>query len=53
MTKNKIIVLVICIILLVILLIRLFSGEDNWICKSGQWVKHGQPSFSAPSIPCK
>jgi len=33
--------------------LRLFSGEDDWACKNGEWVKHGQPSFSAPSIPCK
>lgn len=33
--------------------IRLFSGEDNWVCKNGQWVKHGNPSFEAPSVECK
>jgi hypothetical protein len=53
MTKNKIIVFVIFISLLVILLIRSFSGEDNWVCQNGQWVEHGHPDFSAPTIPCK
>ena len=33
--------------------VRLFSGEDDWMCKDGQWIKHGQPSFAAPSVPCK
>jgi uncharacterized membrane protein len=33
--------------------IRLFSGEDNWVCQNSQWVKHGNPSFPAPLIPCK
>lgn len=33
--------------------IRLFSGEDNWVCQSGQWVKHGQPDFPAPQTECK
>lgn len=33
--------------------IRLFSGEDNWICQNGQWVKHGNPSFEAPKTECK
>jgi len=33
--------------------VRLFSGEDNWICENGQWVKHGQPSFLAPANECK
>jgi uncharacterized membrane protein len=32
---------------------RFFSGEDNWICQNGAWVKHGQPSFPAPQEPCK
>ena len=33
--------------------IRLFSGEDNWICKDGLWQKHGQPNFPAPTTECK
>lgn len=33
--------------------IRLFSGEDDWMCQGGQWIKHGQPSFPAPSVQCK
>jgi uncharacterized membrane protein len=33
--------------------IRFFSGEDDWICQHGQWVKHGQPNFPAPTIECK
>lgn len=32
---------------------RLFSGEDDWICNNGQWVKHGNPSYPAPSVKCK
>jgi len=33
--------------------LRIFSGEDNWICQNGQWQKHGQPNFSAPQTECK
>lgn len=33
--------------------VRLFSGEDDWICQNGEWVKHGNPSFSAPTTECK
>ena len=33
--------------------VRSFSGEDNWICDNGQWVKHGNPSFSSPEAECK
>jgi len=52
--KNKFIIFIVVLaIFLAIFTIRLFSGEDNWICKSGQWVKHGQPSFEAPTVPCK
>jgi len=32
--------------------IRVFSGEDNWICQNGQWVKHGSPSAPKPQTPC-
>lgn len=32
--------------------LRLFSGEDDWICDNGAWTKHGNPSFPAPTEPC-
>lgn len=34
--------------------VRFFLGgnEDDWICQSGQWVKHGNPSASKPTTPC-
>ena len=35
-----------------LLLARLLTGEDSWICQSGQWVKHGAPSSPMPSKPC-
>lgn len=28
------------------------GGEDNWICQSGQWVKHGNPSAAMPTTLC-
>ncbi|MFA6322711.1 MAG: DUF2178 domain-containing protein [Candidatus Buchananbacteria bacterium] len=33
--------------------LRLLSGEDDWICQNGQWIKHGQPDFPAPTTECK
>lgn len=36
----------------VVFTLRLFSGEDNWICQNGQWVKHGNPSAPMPSSGC-
>ncbi len=32
--------------------IRLFSGEDDWICRQGTWQKHGQPTAPMPQTPC-
>lgn len=31
---------------------RILSGEDNWICQNGQWVKHGNPSGAMPTGTC-
>lgn len=46
-------IILIIFLFLAVATVRLFSGEDNWICKDGQWIKHGNPSFSAPSVECK
>lgn len=40
------------IITLVLLLIRLMSREDTWICQKGAWIQHGQPNTPAPTQPC-
>ncbi|MDD5725875.1 MAG: DUF2178 domain-containing protein [Patescibacteria group bacterium] len=53
--KKKTLYSVIAVIIFLVILIggvRLFSGEDDWICSQGQWVKHGNPSFPAPSTEC-
>ncbi|MFA5023131.1 MAG: DUF333 domain-containing protein [Candidatus Paceibacterota bacterium] len=56
MTKKKIITgLIIVAIIFVagVLIIRLISPEDNWICnKAGEWIKHGNPNSAKPSISC-
>lgn len=34
--------------------LRFFSGdEDTWICKNGQWTKHGNPDNPAPQTECR
>lgn len=43
---------VIIIILIALFSIRSFSGEDNWICQNGSWIRHGNPSSPEPSTPC-
>jgi len=32
---------------------QFLSGEDGWLCQNGEWVKHGNPSGSKPTVPCK
>ncbi|MFA5753920.1 MAG: DUF2178 domain-containing protein [Patescibacteria group bacterium] len=38
---------------LIVFSLRLFSGEDNWICQDGQWIEHGHPDFPAPDKECQ
>ncbi len=40
------------VVVLVIVGVRLFSGEDSWMCVKGEWVKHGQPSRPMPEVGC-
>jgi len=52
--KNKFIVFAIILAIFAsIFTLRLFSGEDNCVCQKGEWVQHGHPDFSAPTVPCK
>lgn len=52
MKKINIVIAAILVVLIVILGVRFLSGEDNWICQNGEWVKHGNPSASKPTKPC-
>ena len=52
---NKTILIILAVVIVVaaaILGVRYFSGEDNWICQNGEWVKHGNPSAEKPTEPC-
>jgi hypothetical protein len=53
-TKTTAVVAVIIIFLAtsVVFGLRFFSGEDNWVCQNGEWVKHGNPDSFKPSLPC-
>lgn len=56
MCNKKSVYIILGIIAFLIILViglRLFSGEDNWICSNGQWIKHGHPSFPQPTVECK
>lgn len=53
--NKKIFVIIAVVISLVILIVgmKIISGEDDWICNKGQWVKHGNPSAQMPSEVCE
>ena len=53
MKKGIIIGIIIVILIgLGVLTLRFLSGEDNWICQNGDWVKHGNPKAEKPNVPC-
>ena len=51
--KLIIIIIVICVLAAGVILLRILSGEDSWICKDGEWVKHGNPSIAQPQTRCE
>lgn len=51
--RRALVVGFILVLLGTIFLFRLLSGEDNWICQDGTWVKHGNPSGPVPTGICK
>lgn len=56
LSNKKTVYIILSVLLFVILgiaTLRVFSGEDNWLCENGQWIKHGQPDFPAPTVECK
>ena len=53
MTRNKkIFIIIISIIVILFVLVLIRGPEDTWICKDGQWVKHGVPYASMPEGEC-
>ncbi|MFA6410815.1 MAG: DUF2178 domain-containing protein [Candidatus Buchananbacteria bacterium] len=47
------VLLILVFVAVIVFGLRLFSGEDDWICQNGRWVQHGQPDFPAPTRECK
>jgi uncharacterized membrane protein len=39
-------------LILAVATLRVFSGEDDWMCKDGKWIQHGHPDFPAPQGEC-
>jgi hypothetical protein len=52
-TNLKNFLIAIFVLLAVLFIARLVSGEDRWICKDGQWARHGVPSSKMPVGECK
>jgi len=51
--KLRWIAMITVLAIVIIAGLRLFSGEDNWICSNGQWIEHGHPDFPAPTTTCE
>jgi cytochrome b561 len=49
----QIILAVIIAIIFTVGTLRLFSGEDGWVCQDGQWIEHGHPDYPMPHKTCK
>lgn len=47
------IVLALIALVVFVATVRIMSVEDGWLCQNGNWVKHGQPDFPAPTTECK
>lgn len=53
--KNRNLMIALCILAILLFTVfglRLFSGEDDWICQDGQWVMHGHPDAPMPTKSC-
>lgn len=54
--KNQALMIFLAIIIglsVIIINIRFLSGEDDWVCRDGKWVSHGQPSAPMPTQACE
>ena len=49
---SSIIIFLVMVIIGGFLAARLLSPEDTWLCKNGQWIKHGQPELPKPENGC-
>lgn len=51
--KKTLIILVAIILIWFGLRFTIGGGEDTWICKNGEWIKHGVPRDPKPDKVCK
>jgi len=53
MNKKMLVIFFILFVFLIIISLRVITGEDDWMCQNGVWVKHGQPNAPPPQTECK
>lgn len=51
--KMKYVYLALAAAVAVIVMLRIASPEDTWLCVGGRWVRHGHPAASVPATPCR
>ncbi len=51
--KMKYVYLALFLLIAAVFSIRLASGEDDWICRNGEWIRHGNPVAPMPGYVCK
>lgn len=51
--RWKIIIVVLILVFVLMVSVKTLSGEDDWICVKGEWVKHGYPSAEKPQGACE
>jgi len=52
MKKSYFLLIIVIIIILTALVLRLIGPEDTWICRNGEWIKHGEPRDPQPTTGC-
>ena len=52
MKKSLFLLIIFIIIVIAAIVLRLSGSEDAWLCRNGEWIKHGQPFEAKPSTPC-
>ncbi len=52
MKKTYLLLAVALIIIISAIVLRFSTPEDDWVCKAGQWQKHGNPSAPMPTTSC-
>lgn len=50
--KTVVLCLLLIMVGLMILIVRIVSPEDTWLCTNSGWVKHGVPISSKPTLQC-